>query len=485
MISTLLKIAVFVAIVLGLTWGAVRLLDMQGGAILSIGGYEVALSALQMVVALLALVVLVWIGLKLIKLLVAVFRFLNGDQTAISRHFDRNRERKGFEALSEGLFALAGGEGHLAMAKAKRADKYLNRPDLTTLLKAQAAEMTGDTRTAEESYRALVAKDETRFVGVRGLMQQKLAAGDTETALGLARKAFEIKPQHEGVQDTLLKLQAEKADWAGARETLGAKLKSGALPRDVHKRRDAVLALSEARDIMDEGQDMKAREAAIEANRLSPDLVPAAIMAARAHLEKSEPRKAAKILTKTWGVTPHPDIAAAFAEIAPDETPQERLKRFRALTKQKPDHPETRMLLAELNIAAEDFPAAKRALGHLVTDDPTGRSLTLMAAIGRGEGSDDAVVRGWLTRALTAPRGPQWICDNCQHIHASWGPVCDNCAAFDTLAWKRPPAGEVAMPTGTEMLPLIVGQKPAEANQVAVSDAEVLDPLPAPASDKK
>ncbi|WP_392336580.1 heme biosynthesis protein HemY [Loktanella salsilacus] len=475
MITTLIKILIFVAIVTGLTWGAVQLMDVQGGANIAVAGYEITLNALQLVFAFAALIVAVWLGLKLLKLLIAVFHFLNGDETAISRHFDRNRERKGFEALSEGLFALASGEGHLAMAKAKRADKYLDRPELTTLLTAQAAEMTGDTRTAETSYRKLLENDDTRFVGVRGLMHQKLAIGDTDTALGLARKAFEIKPKHEEIQNTLLKLQAEKSDWSGARETLGAKLKSGNLPRDVHKRRDAVLALSEARDILDEGQSMEAREAAIQANKLSPDLIPATVMAARAMIANSNPKGASRILAKTWGVNPHPDIAAAFAEIAPDEAPEARLKRFRTLTKQNPTHPETQMLLAELNIAAEHFPDAKRALGQLVTEDPTARSLTLMAAIERGEGADDAVVRGWLTRALTAPRGPQWICDNCQHIHATWTPVCTNCAAFDTLEWKRPPAGEVAMPAGTEMLPLMVGRAPSAE---VMDDEDVLDATP-------
>ena len=475
MITTLIKILIFVAIVTGLTWGAVQLMDVQGGANIAVAGYEITLNALQLVFAFAALIVAVWLGLKLLKLLIAVFHFLNGDETAISRHFDRNRERKGFEALSEGLFALASGEGHLAMAKAKRADKYLDRPELTTLLTAQAAEMTGDTRTAETSYRKLLENDDTRFVGVRGLMHQKLAIGDTDTALGLARKAFEIKPKHEEIQNTLLKLQAEKSDWSGARETLGAKLKSGNLPRDVHKRRDAVLALSEARDILDEGQSMEAREAAIQANKLSPDLIPATVMAARAMIANSNPKGASRILAKTWGVNPHPDIAAAFAEIAPNEAPEARLKRFRTLTKQNPTHPETQMLLAELNIAAEHFPDAKRALGQLVTEDPTARSLTLMAAIERGEGADDAVVRGWLTRALTAPRGPQWICDNCQHIHATWTPVCTNCAAFDTLEWKRPPAGEVAMPAGTEMLPLMAGRAPSAE---VMDDEDVLDATP-------
>ena len=472
MLWSLIKITAFVAAIIALTYGAMLLMDVEGGATIGVAGVEVTLSTLEMVFGLIGLIVLVWLGLKFMAFLVAVFRFLNGDETAISRYFDRNRERKGYEALSEGMMALASGEGHLAMAKAARADKYLNKPQLTNLLTAQAAEMNGDRRKAEETYKKLLKDDSTRFVGVRGIMKQKLSEGDTETALALAQKAFALKPKHEETQDVLLRLQAEKADWAGARETLGAKLKAGYLPRDVHKRRDAVLALSEARDILDEGKTIEAREAAVEANRLSPDLIPAAVMAARSYIANGNARYATRVLTKTWNAQPHPDIASAFAEIVPDETPQARLKRFQVLTKATSEQAETRMLMAELNIAAEDFPAAKRALGDLVEKDPTARSLTLMAAIERGEGADDSVVRGWLTRALTAPRGPQWVCEKCQHIHTTWAPTCAHCGAFDTLAWKRPTAEDVAMPSGTEMLPLIVGQ----AQRIdTIADAEILE----------
>jgi len=476
MLFSLIKILFFVAAVTALTFGATQLMDVSGGATIAIAGIELTLSPLQLAFAFVALVVAVWLGLKLLAFLVAAFKFLNGDETAISRYFDRNREKKGYEALAEGMMALASGEGHLAMAKAQRADKLLKQPQLTNLLTAQAAEMTGDTRKAEETYKKLLNDDKTRFVGVRGIMKQKLAEGDTETALKLAEKAFALKPKHEETQDVLLKLQAEKSDWKGARATLGAKLKSGHLPRDVHKRRDAVLALSEAKEILDEGSSIGAREAAIEANRLSPDLIPAAVMAARGYIAAGNARYATRVLTKTWGASPHPDIAAAFAEIEPDETPAARIKRFKALIKQSPDHPETKMLLAELNIAAEDFPAAKRALGDLNETDPTSRSLTLMAAIERGQGADDVVVRGWLARALTAPRGPQWVCETCGNIHAVWGPTCSNCGSFDTLAWKTPPAGEVAMPSGTEMLPLIVGQIADQSEtDGAVVDAEVIE----------
>lgn len=473
MLFSLIKILLFVAVVTVLTFGATQLMDVAGGATIAIAGYEITLSPLQLAFGLLALVIAVWLGLKLLAFLVAAFKFLNGDETAISRYFDRNREKKGYEALAEGMMALASGEGHLAMTKAQRADKLLKQPQLTNLLTAQAAEMTGDLKKAEEAYKTLLDDDKTRFAGVRGIMKQKLAAGDTETALKLAETAFALKPKHEETQDVLLKLQAEKADWKGARETLGAKLKAGNLPRDVHKRRDAVLALSEAKDVLDEGKSIEAREAAIEANRLSPDLIPAAVMAARGYIEVGNARYASRVLTKTWAASPHPDIAAAFAEIAPDETPVARLKRFKTLIKQAPEHAETKMMVAELNIAAEDFPAAKRALGDLNEVDPTSRSLTLMAAIERGQGADEAVVRGWLARALTAPRGPQWMCETCGHVHSAWAPTCANCRSFDTLAWKTPPAGEVAMPSGTEMLPLIVGQIADTSDEVV--DAEVVD----------
>ena len=457
MLWSLIKILLFIAAITALTYGGTELLKVDGGATIEIGGSELSLSVLQLVFAALAFIVLVWIGLNLIKLAIATFKFLNGDETAISRYFDRNRERKGYEALSEGMMALASGEGHLAMTKASRAEKYLNSPKLTNLLTAQAAELAGDKRKAEQTYRKLLEDDATRFVGVRGILKQKLEAGETETAIKLAEKAFALKPKHVETQDVLLKLQAEQEDWKGARKTLNAKLSSGALPRDVHKRRDAVLAVSEANDFALEGEDAKAHEAAINANRLSPDLIPAANMAARAYIAQGNARYATRVLTKAWTANPHPDIAATFAQIAPNETPTERIKRFRTLTKQNPDHPETKMLLAELYVAAEDFPEAKRALGTLVTEDPTARSLTLMAAIERGAGADDEVVRGWLTKALTASRGPQWVCSSCGHIHPAWVPVCANCSSFDTLSWTTPAKTEVAMPSGTEMLPLIVG----------------------------
>ena len=145
MIWSLLKVFLFIILVAGLAHGAGILLDNGGGIQITVAGWELTLGPLQAVILSLVLVIALWLVLRAVGLIVAVLRFLNGDETAISRYFDRNRERKGYQALSEGLMALASGEGRVAMSRAQKAEKYLAKPELTTLLLAQAAEATGDT----------------------------------------------------------------------------------------------------------------------------------------------------------------------------------------------------------------------------------------------------------------------------------------------------------------------------------------------------
>jgi HemY protein len=84
-----------------------------------------------------------------------------------------------------------------------------------------------------------------------------------------------------------------------------------------------------------------------------------------------------------------------------------------------------------------------------------------------------------MARAMTAPRGPQWCCDKCHAIHGQWAPICDNCGGFDTLSWREATETTGPSPTGTELMPLIVGQSPAPPSEAADEEAEIIDADPA------
>ena len=466
MLLSLIKIVFFIVIITVVALFITNLLDNEqtflGEVFINIGTTEFILSPIQTVIFLGILIFVTILALKLFSLFLAILSFINGDETAISRYFKRNKERKGFNALSEGLLALASGEGATALAKANKAEKHLKRPELTNLLIAQAAELSGDVKKANETYKALIQNPRTKFVGLRGILRQKLAEGHTEIAIKIAKEAFNIKPAHTETQDILLQLQAETGDWRGARKTLGTKLKKGSIPRDIHRRRDAIMALAEAKDLLAEDTSIEKQEAAIEANRLSPDLVPAAVLAARAYINREKNRNASRIINKAWQSQPHPDLKTVFYEIYPNEGDEEKLKRLQKLCRLNPDHLESKISLSELYLKQENFPMAQRILKKIKKENLDARVLTLMAVAERGIGGDDQKIRDLLNLAITAKRGPQWVCEKCNTVHADWEPICINCSAMDSLEWKAPSKDPTDFTVSEDLLPFLANALKAE-----------------------
>ena len=135
------------------------------------------------------------------------------------------------------------------------------------------------------------------------------------------------------------------------------------------------------------------------------------------------------------------------------------------------------MAQAEILLANDDFLGARQVLGKLPEEQPTVRSLAIMAAIERGQGAPDSVVRGWLTKAVSAPRGPQWVCENCQTVHSDWMPACAECEGFDTILWKDVPSAEQIHSSAVGLLPLVISSKGANA---ALGNADESKPATGP-----
>ena len=156
------------------------------------------------------------------------------------------------------------------------------------------------------------------------------------------------------------------------------------------------------------------------------------------------------MIKKAWEVRPHPDLASVFLEVTENYEDKDRINSFKTLARTQISHIETKMFLAELSISSGDFSNAKSFLDSIKIDSGlTSRYLTNKAAIAKGEGEEDQVVRGLLNDALKAPRGPQWVCDNCSQVHSNWMPVCKNCSSLDSLSWKESLAEDDLALSGT------------------------------------
>jgi HemY protein len=404
MLGSLIRLLVFVALVGAATWAVSALLATEGRLEGEIAGQYVSLTPFAIVALLLAASLALLLVVRVADFLVALVLFMLGDPAAVRRFTERTRRRKGLETLGKGLMAIAAGDAKAAQACASRAERLLRKPALTRLLNAQAAELAGDAKKARRYYRALAADPETAFVGVKGLLGQALAAGETERALRHAERAAALRPEDAGVLATLYELQSQRFDWAGARETLALQRKLGSVARDEANRREGALALAMAEDAERGGEAEAARRHAQEAARLDPANAEAHATATRLLLADGQKRAAARHAVEGWRAAPSPALARVFAEIEPDESPAGRRRRFQRLFEANPAHRETMLLRAELALLDRDWRAAREAVESLGESPLSARACAVMAAVARGEGAGEGVVRAWLARALGAPR---------------------------------------------------------------------------------
>lgn len=404
MLGSLIYILILLAVILAGGFALNFLVQSDGQLVLHYGDriYEVTL--FEAAILLILLILAIFIAVTILRLIIALIRFIAGDETAFGHFFVRSRERRGLRALSDAYLALAAGDPKQAEKKAKRAELTLRHPELTRIVNAQAAELAGDTERARTYYRALLTNPKTAFVGTRGLLHIALERGDNERALKLAEHAHGLRPKDRETMETLYILQSQAFDWAAARRTLAAQAKAGYLPTAEGSRRDAALALAQSEDATALGDKEQARALALEAAELDPTNTTAVTTAAELLLDAGNKRRATKLIISAWRAQPKPQLAAAFAAIEPDEAPAARRRRFEALFTTHPDIPETHFLRAELALTERDWTAAEAAITKLKETEPSARSCAIMAAIARGRGEPEQVVRAWLARALGAPR---------------------------------------------------------------------------------
>lgn len=388
------------------------------------------------------------IGFALI-LLDRVWRATLGTPKRFADWRQARRTRKGYEAVTRGLVAIASGDASEARRQARSAQGKLGAAPVVQLLSAQAAQLAGDEADANKYLEAMRASPETEFAALRGLVGAAIKRGETDEALALARRARELRPDATWVSAALVELETKSGAWAQAGETLIQARRHKLLEPAVADGQAAAALHAHARALSAAGDLRSAIAAAERAWRLAPDRPEVAATLATLYARDARARAAGNLVEKEWARHPHPDLLAAYRLARPVANALQWVKQVERLAKLAPLHRETHIALAEAALAADLWGEAKRhAQAALAAEGavegvpnapaPSLGLCRLMQRIAEAQGDDAEGARHWLTRAADANPDPAWTCEACGQPHETWLALCTHCGAFDRMEWRGP-----------------------------------------------
>jgi HemY protein len=458
----MVRIILFLVLIALAAAGAAWVADQTGDVVLSSGGARVTITppALALGAAILA-AILLW----------AIVRALGRMPERIRRRRREKRHARGRHAITHGLLAIGHGDASAARAHAEVARKHAAGDPLALLLHAQSAQLQGDRQGANAAFRAMTEREDTRLLGLRGLFIEAQRADDPVAAVLIAEEALKLSQASTWASHAVLGFRCAKGDWSGALAILDNNLASGLIDKAVWRRQRGVLLTARALELETVDRDLS-RDGVMEAVKLAPTLVPAAVLAAKYQSEAHQVRRAMRMVEAAWLAQPHPDLADAYAHVRLGDSARQRLVRVETLAAKTPDHIEGALAVARAAIDAAEFARARDALAPFI-DAPTQRVAMLMAEIERTEHGDSGRARAWTLRAVRARHDPAWTADG--YVSDKWRPVSPVTGRLDAFRWQTPVA---SLPS--EKAAAIEAK---EFNE-AISAPRRVEPPPEPASEQ-
>ena len=451
----MIRVARYLIVVGLIAYGVALVADRPGDVVVTWQGWRIETSLLVLAAAVIAAV-------AVLSLIFAVIRSVARSPMVLARLLRNRRGVRAYEAISQGLIAVGAGDVAAAQRFTAEVQRLAPGEPLALLLSAQAAQLVGDRESAERALRTMAGRPDTKALGLHGLFIEAQRRSDAAGARAYAEEAARIAPSLGWAGIAVLEARSRDGDWGGALDLLEQQRRM--LDKASYRRQRAVLLTARALALEDADRGA-AKEFVLEANKLAPDLVPAAALAGRLLAEGGQMRKANRVIDSAWRVNPHPDLAQAYAELRSGESARERLKRIEAGARRVPGHIEGALAVARAAIDAQEFAKARGELAPDL-DRPSKRVCVLMAKLERAERNDEGRAREWMARALNAPPDPQWTADG--YVADRWLPVSPVTGRIDAFVWRVPLTGAIAAPMIEPELPASENASPPREQNAIV-----------------
>lgn len=420
----------FILVVLALGWGFAWLADRPGLISITWQDYLVETSlmvAATVVAAVIAAIMLLWWAIQLIWT----------SPHSVRRYFRARKRDRGYQALSTGLIAAGAGNALLARKMSLRAQGLLrsDQEPLLHLLDAQAALIEGRHDDARAKFESMAQDPETRELGLRGLYVEARRLGADEAARQYAERAAEDAPYLPWAAQATLEYRSRAGRWDDAIRLLDQQRIANVVEKKQAERWKAVLLTAKAGERL-EADPKGARDDALAALKHAKDLVPAAVIAAKAYMREDNIRRAASVLESVWKLAPHPEIATTYVRVRSGDSAIDRLKRAERLEAMRPNNVESLVAVAEAALGARELEKARAKAEAAARMEPRESIYLLLADIEEADTGDQGRIRHWMGQALRAPRDPAWVADGI--VSERWRPVSPVTGRIDAFEWKIP-----------------------------------------------
>lgn len=425
-----MKLFLFGLTLLGITGLVLWLSDFPGLITLDWFGYHIELNPILFVVSLVFLFILFLLVYK-------IFAFFINIPNRFKDYRDDRRVQIGLKALTKALVSLAAGDGREAMRHAQNAKKNLSDAPLADFFAAKASQMEGNNDQAREYLHNLTNHEETSLLGIKGLISYAQKENNTSLIIHLAQRAYRIKEDTPWVLTILFDNAIQTKNWKEAFDFVKKMTYHQIWSENEAKHKKAILFIAQALDLQKDNNLTQAIDDASRAYRLMPDAFETTYSYAKLLLVQNDPKKARKLISKTWATNPYKDLGKLFKETLHDKSDVEKIKYCEDLVSSCPNHKTSQLFLVEIYLSAKLWGNARQILNNLHMHEPSKEVCYFMAQLEEGEYHHHDQANAWLHKAKDSPASEEWICQTCQTSTTSWHPICPHCQSFDSISWTK------------------------------------------------
>jgi HemY protein len=365
-------------------------------------GYHVEISAILLLI--LSLVVII-ASFMLIYFLI----FLKNIPGSIKKYYKEKRDRKDLLLLLYGFGTLYNGDINKAKQIANKikiedADQLKLLEPVIAVFIAQCNEEQyfrdrSNEQKLEDSYQDLLQYDETRLLGLKGLITLRISNQCYRDALSYAVKALALQERTDWLLKDLIEIYMELGFYEKAEQIIKKTMKYEFIGEE-----EANLALiktfiSNANYCISHSQVDAAVDLLEKVLKIDPSYHTAVTCLSRIYYKSNRKRAAYKVIEKAWRQCPSMELAKFMLSLCQDYTVKKKIDILKTFISLAPEEKEGYLSLVELYIKEEMLTEAREEMDKLLALHAADSYMSkLMALIEAKSNNNYSTIINWLNK---------------------------------------------------------------------------------------